>query len=132
MYEAATKGLTWRVISADAMDVKGLGDIIQAGCNASAQLARGESEFQILKRVMNSINAHGGVGKQILFSSVKQAIMKTKPQCHEAMVLPQVCKNESRKRRRESRLPRMGPGVWGVISIRTCPWILKTPNKRPS
>ena len=85
MYEAATKGLTWRVISADAMDVKGLGDIIQAGCNASAQLARGESEFQILKRVMNSINAHGGVGKQILFSSVKQAIMKTKPQCHEAI-----------------------------------------------
>ena len=85
MYEAATKGLTWRVISADAMDVKGLADIIQAGCNTSAQLARGESEFQILKRVMNSINAHGGVWKQILFSSVKQQIMKTKPQCHEAI-----------------------------------------------
>lgn len=85
MYEAATKGLTWRVISADAMEVAGLADIIQAGCNTSAQLARGESEFQILKRVQNSINAHAGVGQQLLFSSVSKSIMKTKPQCAEAI-----------------------------------------------
>ena len=85
MYEAATKGLSWRVISSQAMSIPGLADVIQAGCNTTAQLSRGESEFQILKRVLNSINANGGAGTNLLFASVKQSIMKTKPQCAEAV-----------------------------------------------
>ena len=85
MYEAATKGLSWRVISSQAMSIPGLADVIQAGCNTTAQLSRGESEFQILKRVLNSINANGGAGTNLLFATVKQSIMKTKPQCAEAV-----------------------------------------------
>lgn len=87
---AAMKGLTWRVISSEALSVKGLADIIQAGANTTAQLARGESEFQMVRRILNSINAHGGSGQTLIFANVRQAIMRTKPQCHES--IPEIFK----------------------------------------
>ena len=84
MAQAAETGLTWRVINHEAMSVEGLADLLQAAANTSAQLARGESEFQILRRVLNMINVKGGAG-QLQFATVKQAIMRTKPQCMDAV-----------------------------------------------
>ena len=88
MHEAATRGLSWRVISAEAMEIDGLADLIQGGANTSAQLARGESEFQMVRRILNTINAHGGTGQSLLFENVKNSIMKTKPQC--ATAIPEI------------------------------------------
>ena len=83
MAQAASAGLTWRVINHEAMEVEGLADLLQAGANTSAQLSRGESEFQILRRVLNQINAQGK--GQIQYTSIKQSILKTKPACSEAI-----------------------------------------------
>ena len=85
MHEAATQGLYWRVISTEAMEVLGLADLIQAGANTSAQLARGESEFQMVRRILNTINANGGSGNSLLFQNVKASIMKTRPACADAI-----------------------------------------------
>lgn len=82
MYEAAVKGLTWRVISAEAMTVPGLADLIQAGCNTGAQLACNEREWQILKRILNLIKQSG---QQVSYQQVKANIMRTKPQCAQTI-----------------------------------------------
>ena len=84
MAQAASTGLTWRVINHEAMSVEGLADLLQAAANTSAQLSRGESEFQILRRVLNMINVKGSEG-QLQFSTVKSTIMRTKPQCVDAV-----------------------------------------------
>lgn len=84
MAQAAETGLTWRVINHEAMTVDGLADLLQAAANTSAQLSRGESEFQILRRVINMINVKGSAG-QVQFAAVKSMIMRTKPQCADAI-----------------------------------------------
>lgn len=84
MASACENGLTWRVINSEAMECDGLADLIQAACNTSAQLSRGESEIQILRRVLNMINNHGHSG-QLQFSTVKEAILRTKPACSESI-----------------------------------------------
>lgn len=84
MAQSAETGLTWRVINHEAMSVEGLADLLQAAANTSAQLSRGESEFQILRRVINMINVKGSAG-QVQFAAVKSTIMRTKPQCSDAI-----------------------------------------------
>ena len=84
MASACETGLTWRVINSEAMECDGLADLIQAACNTSAQLSRGESEIQILRRVLNMINTHGK-GGQLQFTTVKEALMRTKPACSESI-----------------------------------------------
>ena len=90
MHQACVGGLSWRVISAEAMEIDGLADLIQAGANTTAQLARGESEFQMVRRILNTINAHGGTGNNLLYETVKARIMKSKPAC--ANSIPEIFK----------------------------------------
>ena len=55
----------------------GVAQLLQQGANTSLQ--RGESEFQILKRMMGKVK-----GASVAWDSIKAEIVKTKPSCQES------------------------------------------------
>ena len=51
MAAAVTQGVEWTVVSAVAAAVPGVCALLQEAGNAASQVARGESEFQVLLRI---------------------------------------------------------------------------------
>ena len=76
--EAASNGMTWKVISHQVPSQ--ILDLIQASQNTSSQLARGEHEPQLLKRIACMVASK----KDVKWDAIKTRILSTKPSCATA------------------------------------------------
>eukprot|EP00438_Fugacium_kawagutii_P011636 Skav222050 [mRNA] locus=scaffold1020:505380:506684:+ [translate_table: standard] len=84
MHLACTQGMMWKIISKEAAMVPGVAELVQQAANASGQLASGEGEFQILKRMHGMMaNCAGNVMPE--WGMVRTRISRSKPACFEAM-----------------------------------------------
>ncbi|CAJ1390475.1 unnamed protein product [Effrenium voratum] len=78
--EAARCGMRWKVISLEVMCVSGVSELVQSACNTGSQLAKGEHEFQMLKRILSMIQ----VNQNAEWDKVKLRILASKPMCASA------------------------------------------------
>jgi hypothetical protein len=79
-FNAATNGMTWQILSADIVDMfPSLAHVLQAAGNASGQVAQGEPEIQVMRRVYNSWRAElllaTASGHTIDFTRVKARVL---------------------------------------------------------
>ena len=81
MAAAVTQGVEWTVVSAVAAAVPGVCALLQEAGNAASQVARGESEFQVLLRIKALIDLDG---VDSTWDAIKKVIQRTKPQCSAA------------------------------------------------
>ena len=83
--EACQAGLTWRIISQLAVaQFADLPSLIQSASNCTGQLAKGEHEVQLMRRICNTIQVCLKSKKSACFPDVKNQILRSRPACGAA------------------------------------------------
>ncbi|CAJ1336949.1 unnamed protein product [Effrenium voratum] len=78
--EAARRGMRWKVICMEVLDVNGVSEVVQAACNTGTQISKGEHEFQILKRILAMIK----LSQHAEWDKIKIRILASRPMCASA------------------------------------------------
>lgn len=82
---ACLEGVMWQVIQADVLRTwPGLAQAVQAAGNAAGQVAHGEHEFQVLRKIEHKFNALGG-SALAKFSDVKAYVLRSRPGCASSL-----------------------------------------------
>jgi hypothetical protein len=83
--EACQSGLTWRIISQVAVaEFPDLPSLIQSASNCTGQLAKGEHEVQLMRRICNTIQVCLKNGRSANFPDLKNQILRSRPACGAA------------------------------------------------
>ncbi|CAE8589898.1 unnamed protein product [Polarella glacialis] len=84
--DACTLGLTWAVLPATLLqEFPNLATILQAAGNCSGQVARGEHELQVVRRLHNLWREEAKKGPKVDFVEVKRKALRSKPPCAAAV-----------------------------------------------
>ncbi|CAJ1345973.1 unnamed protein product [Effrenium voratum] len=78
--EAARRGMRWKVICMEVLDVNGVSEVVQAACNTGTQISKGEHEFQVLKRILAMIK----LSQHAEWDKIKIRILASRPMCASA------------------------------------------------
>jgi hypothetical protein len=83
---AAVHGVTWQVItSATVAAFPRMCGLVQAAGNAAGQIAKGEHELQVLRKLHNTYVLEQKRCAQVAFADVKLIVMRSKPPCVQSI-----------------------------------------------
>jgi hypothetical protein len=83
---AAVHGVTWQVItSATVAAFPRMCGLVQAAGNAAGQIAKGEHELQVLRKLHNTYVLEQKRCAQVAFADVKLTVMRSKPPCVQSI-----------------------------------------------
>ena len=89
MAKACEVGILWLVLPSTLLDRhQGLAALIQSSYNCAGQIARAESEVQVLRRLhscWHGASLAGPVGQHVDFALIKQKVLRSKPPCANAI-----------------------------------------------
>ena len=89
MAKACEVGILWLVLPSTLLDRhRGLAALIQSSYNCAGQIARAESEVQVLRRLHScwlAASLAGPVGQHVDFALIKQKVLRSKPPCANAI-----------------------------------------------
>ena len=82
MAEACRSGLRWTVLPSSVMDKHpDLAWLIQSAMNSAGQIARAESEMQVLKRVHAAWVMASSGGMRVEYTAIAKRVLASKPPC---------------------------------------------------
>jgi hypothetical protein len=86
---AVQDGIKWMVIPASVLtEFPSMASLVQAAGNASGQVAKGEHEFQVLRKIHNAwwgeharLASSANPNPRVSFADVKEKVLRSKPPC---------------------------------------------------